>query len=492
MSEFAADVLIVDDEPDLRELYQLALVHEGYSCDAASSVSEAKAALLHGRYHVAIVDMRLGDGTGMDILQALQQAGRSERVVVATAYGSAENAVEALKAGAFDYLSKPIDLKQLRLVVRSALTPADSGALASALRNSGNGGTSSNGSQGSNGDHGSSASANGAASGPNVASLARLIGNSPSMVKLRDMVLKVAASMAPILIAGESGTGKELIARAVHDASPRGKGPFVPVNCGAIPGELLEAEFFGYRKGAFTGASTDREGFFQAAAGGTLFLDELAELPLSMQAKLLRALQERRIRRVGDTTETAVDARIVSATHQDLHKRVADGLFRQDLYYRLNVIELTVPPLRDRACDIGLLGQHMLARLGQENARRFVLADDALAALQSYSYPGNVRELENILQRACALAGDDTLRQSDLAFNTVSTAQQAATASAARGRPDFLPSDIGVYIDSVERDVLERALEQTRYNRTEAANLLGLSLRQIRYRMARLGIRDDD
>ena len=416
----------------------------------------------------------------------LQNAQRAERVVIATAYGSADNAVEALKAGAYDYLSKPIDLKQLRLVVRSAISSAAepaSNAMASALK---------------------AASAEavraaphepssvGGVGGAGGAALERLVGASPSMVRLRGMVLKVAASMAPVMIAGESGTGKELIARAVHQVSARGAAPFMPVNCGAIPSELLEAEFFGYRKGSFTGASTDRDGFFQAAAGGTLFLDEVAELPLAMQAKLLRALQERRVRRVGDTAETPVDVRIVSATHQDLGKRVAEGLFRQDLYYRLNVIELPVPPLRDRAGDINLLAGHMLTRLGQEDSRSFVLADDALAALQSYSYPGNVRELENILQRACALATDDLLHARDLAFNTVQAGAAGSNSSGAQDRPDFLPSDIGVYIDGVEREVLERALEKTRYNRTEAASMLGLTLRQIRYRMARLGIKDDD
>jgi two-component system response regulator PilR (NtrC family) len=474
-----ADILIVDDEPDLRELYQLALVHEGYSCDAVGSVAEARAALARGRYRLAIVDMRLGDGNGMDLLRMVQQAQRSERVVVATAYGSADNAVEALKAGAFDYLSKPVDLRQLRLVVKSALAgtrgePTTTGGRAAARDD---------------------ADGRGAASGvrephPGAAgvehALSGLIGISPAMSKLREMIRKVAASMAPVLIEGESGSGKELIARAVHQASPRSGGPFVPVNCGAIPQDLLEAEFFGYRKGAFTGASTDREGFFQAAEGGTLFLDEVAELPLAMQAKLLRALQERRVRRVGDTVEVPVDVRIVSATHQPLQQLVAAGKFRQDLYYRLNVIALPVPPLRARIEDIGLLAEHILARIAAESGRRYVLSDAAVAALQSYDYPGNVRELENILHRACALATGEVLREEDLAFNTVTAVSTRAHAGATS--PDFLPSDMGVYIDSVERDVIERALRRTRFNRTEAAQLLGLTLRQMRYRMARLGI----
>lgn len=459
-----ADILIIDDEPDLRELYLLSLVHEGYVCDAVGSVREALAALQSHRYGAMIVDMRLPDGTGLDILRHVQAAQRSERVIVATAYGSADNAVEALKAGAFDYLSKPVDVRQLRLVVRSALQGPTAAALASA---------------------GSSPASSG------NAYLERLIGSSPAMVRLRDFIKRVAPSMAPVLVRGESGTGKELIARAVHELSPRAGGPFVAVNCGAIPSELLEAEFFGYRKGAFTGANADREGFFQAAAGGTLFLDEVAELPLAMQAKLLRALQERRVRMLGDTTELPVDVRVVSATHQNLMRMVEQGSFRQDLFYRLNVIELPVPPLRERASDIGQLAEHVLQRLSSEAGRRMALSDDALSALQRYSYPGNVRELENLLQRAVALASDNALRASDLAFNTLDAVPAHTQAVEARDR-EFLPSDIGVYIDAVERDILERALEKTQYNRTAAAQLLGLSLRQIRYRMSRLGIRDDD
>jgi two-component system, NtrC family, response regulator PilR len=333
----------------------------------------------------------------------------------------------------------------------------------------------------------------------------RLIGQSEGMQKLREFIRRVAPSMAPVLIRGESGTGKEITARALHDISPRSSGPFVAVNCGAIPQELLEAEFFGYRKGAFTGANTDRDGFFQAAAGGTLFLDEVAELPLAMQAKLLRALQERRVRMLGESNEQPVDVRVVSATHQDLPRMVDQGRFRQDLFYRLDVIELEVPPLRDRKGDVSLLAQHILKRLSDEDGLDYVLSRDAQQALQSYSFPGNVRELENLLQRACALAPTPELQLEDMAFNAVnfkptlasqntsSSAAMQATPAAAPRKPEreFLPSDIGVYIDSVERDVLERALERTHYNRTAAAQILGLTLRQIRYRMARLGIRDD-
>jgi two-component system response regulator PilR (NtrC family) len=459
-----SDILIVDDEPDLRELYVLSLVHEGYACDAVGSVAEAMTALSAQQYRALIVDMRLPDGTGLDILRQLQAAQRSERVIVATAFGSAENAVEALKVGAFDYLSKPVDVRQLRLVVKSALQePAHqtNNVTTSALP-------------------------------AQSKTMARLIGSSPAMVRLREFIKRVAPSMAPVLIRGESGTGKELIARSVHELSARTSGPFVAVNCGAIPSELLEAEFFGYRKGAFTGAAADREGFFQAAAGGTLFLDEVAELPLQMQAKLLRALQERRVRMLGEANEQPVDVRVVSATHQNLGRMVEQGGFRQDLYYRLNVIELPVPPLRERQSDIAVLANHVLDRMSQEMGRQCVLADDALQSLQKYSFPGNVRELENLLQRAAALTISDTIRAADLAFNTVDTMPLGDASNVIPKERDFLPSDLGVYIDSVERDLLERALEKTHYNRTAAAQMLGLTLRQIRYRMARLGIRDDD
>ncbi len=496
-----ADILIVDDEPDLRELYMLSLVHEGYACDAAGSVSEARSLLGSRNYRALIVDMRLPDGTGLDILRDMQVMKRSERVIVATAYGSADNAVEALKAGAYDYLSKPVDVRQLRIVIRSALagtapkstdlvTPVSPQPVVKVEPL-----------------FPASVGVGKVQAGHQLEPAQQLIGESAVMMKLRDFIRRVAPSMAPVLIRGESGTGKELTARALHDLSPRGQGPFVAVNCGAIPQELLEAEFFGYRKGAFTGANSDREGFFQAAAGGTLFLDEVAELPLAMQAKLLRALQERRVRMLGESTEQPVDVRVVSATHQDLSRMVDQGRFRQDLFYRLDVIELEVPPLRERGSDIAVLAGHVLQRLSQEAGQRFTLSHEAQLALQDYSFPGNVRELENLLQRACALAPTSSLQVEDLAFSALSYSaprantsepSQRSAANAPQQEPssrkperEFLPSDIGVYIDTVERDVLERALERTHYNRTAAAQLLGLTLRQIRYRMARLGIRDD-
>jgi two-component system, NtrC family, response regulator PilR len=511
-----ADILIVDDEPDLRELYMLSLVHEGYACDTAGSVAEARALLGTRTYRAVIVDMRLPDGTGLDILREMQLMKRAERVIVATAYGSADNAVEALKAGAYDYLSKPVDVRQLRIVIRSALTgsvakavaanPAVKASMVDAIRSDvavkatdtlpGISAMASAVAAGTSGTHRKELSV---VIDQSVELMGqRLIGHSEGMQKLREFIRRVAPSMAPVLIRGESGTGKEITARALHDISPRAQGPFVAVNCGAIPQELLEAEFFGYRKGAFTGANADRDGFFQAAAGGTLFLDEVAELPLAMQAKLLRALQERRVRMLGESNEQPVDVRVVSATHQDLPRMVDQGRFRQDLFYRLDVIELEVPPLRERKGDVALLAQHILKRLSDEAMLDYTLSRDAQHALQSYSYPGNVRELENLLQRACALAPTPELQLEDMAFNAVNfkptaIAGEAAASAPASRKPEreFLPSDIGVYIDSVERDVLERALERTHYNRTAAAQILGLTLRQIRYRMSRLGIKDD-
>ncbi|WP_019373110.1 sigma-54-dependent transcriptional regulator, partial [Melaminivora alkalimesophila] len=354
----AAHILVIDDEPDLRTLYELTLVREGYRVDAAASVAEARAQLEQQRFDVVITDMRLPDGFGMELLHELRQRQRSERCVVMTAYGSAENAVEALRAGAFDYLTKPVDLKQFRAVVASAVQ--GTGAPPSAAR------------------PGQRAS-DGAAPIP---ALERLIGESAPMRAVKERIARVARSMAPVLVRGESGTGKELVARALHACSQRADGPLVTVNCGAIPENLLEAEFFGARKGSYTGAMQDREGYFQAARGGTLFLDEIGELPLPMQAKLLRAIQERRVRPLGSTQEEAVDVRIVSATHRDLACEVQQGRFRQDLYYRLNVIEIVVPPLRERREDLPALSAALLARIGEESGMPVPpLTEAALAAL---------------------------------------------------------------------------------------------------------------
>jgi two-component system response regulator PilR (NtrC family) len=468
-------VLVIDDEADLRELLSLALVRLGLDVDTAATVSEARGRLAVRQYALALTDMRLPDGHGLEVVR--EAAAASVPVAVITAFGSADNAVAALKAGAFDYLTKPVDLEQLRALVRSVVRP----------------------------EPGASAAAAGAVA---VDALARLLGDSAAMQQVRTMIPRLARSMAPVAIFGESGTGKELAARAIHDASPRAAQLFVAVNCGAIPETLMEAEFFGYRKGAFTGADRDREGFFQAAAGGTLFLDEAGELPLAMQVKLLRAIQERRVRRVGAAQEEAVDVRLISATHQDLPRLVAEGRFRQDLFYRLNVLELRMPALRERREDVPLLAEAILARVaervGLPSAR---LSPAAATRLAAHAFPGNVRELENVLERAVALSGDDVLMADDLMLPGADVdlpldPEPAPAAAAAEGDPasaapaapayemvEGVPSSLEAYLDAREREAVLAALARTRQNRTAAAQLLGLTFRQLRYRMQRLGLK---
>src|SRR5437868_2517788 len=407
-------LLVVDDEPDLRTLYELTLLREGYDVETAGSVEEALLHLKDRTYSALITDMRLPDGTGLDLLRRLEETGRREKAIVITAYGSAENAVEALKAGAYDYLTKPVDLKQFRAVVASALgrAPATVPTMVPS----------------------SLPSENDAAAGavpvrpprpaapppppaaPVSQALARMAGASSAMQEVRTLVEKVARSMAPVLVHGESGTGKELVARAIHEVSPRSAQPFMAVNCSAIPEQLLEAEFFGYRKGAFTGAAEDREGFFQAANGGTLFLDEIGDLPLSMQSKLLRAIQERSVRPVGAVSEQAVNVRLLSATHKDLGAEVLGGRFRQDLYYRLNVIQIRVPPLRERLEDLATISERVLERIARDAnvSPPPRLTRDALVHLARYPFPGNVRELENLLHRAVALSGGEAIDVFDL------------------------------------------------------------------------------
>jgi two-component system response regulator PilR (NtrC family) len=471
-------LLVVDDEPDLRTLYELTLVREGYEVDTADTVDEALGRLRAGPYSAVITDMRLPDGSGLDVLHWLEANARGEKAVVITAYGSAENAVEALKAGAFDYLTKPVDLRQFRTVVASALGLGAAPPAAVATP---------------------AARATGGVPTAPAAGLRRLVGRSTAMQQVRALIEKVARSMAPVLVQGESGTGKELVARAIHDVSPRAGRPFIAVNCGAIPEALLEAEFFGYRKGAFTGATEDREGFFQAAQGGTLFLDEIGDLPLAMQSKLLRAIQERSVRPVGATAETPVDVRLVSATHKDLAAEVQAGRFRQDLFYRLNVIQIRVPPLRERLDDLPAICEAVLARLAADAGVGAppVLSPAALQRLARYPFPGNVRELENLLHRAVALAGGDVIDVADLGLPDIALAEAAdeppavpeADAALPPGAADApLPRDLVAHLDAVERDILERALARHRYNRTAAGASLGLTLRQMRYRMARLGV----
>ena len=504
-------LLVVDDEPDLRTLYELTLLREGYDVETAGSVDEALLHLKDRTYSAVITDMRLPDGTGMDLLRWLEETGRREKAIVITAYGSAENAVEALKAGAYDYLTKPVDLKQFRAVVASALGRSAVSVptmVPSSLPS----------------QHEPSVSARTPRvvlppvvpepmAGPEVpvsAALLRMAGQSEAMRQVRELIEKVARSMAPVLVSGESGTGKELVARAIHEVSPRHAQPFIAVNCSAIPEQLLEAEFFGYRKGAFTGAVEDREGFFQAANGGTLFLDEIGDLPLSMQSKLLRSIQERSVRPVGAVSELPVNVRLLSATHKDLGAEVQAGLFRQDLYYRLNVIPILVPPLRERREDLKSISERVLERIARDAdvspAPR--LTRDALVHLARYPFPGNVRELENLLHRAVALTGGETIDVFDLGLPetvfTDSAAQEldlitentrfdVASLAALPVAPPLqverdLPDDLALFLDDVERDILVRALERHRFNRTAAGASLGLSLRQMRYRMARLNV----
>lgn len=434
-------VLVVDDEADIRELIDLTLARMGLATECVGSVAEAKAALAAGDFQLCLTDMRLPDGEGLEIVRLITEHHPQTPVAVITAYGSAENAVAALKAGAFDYLAKPVGLEQLRALIKSALRLPG-------------------GAQDSEDP------------------LQSLIGDSPSMQQVRAMIEKLARSQAPIYISGESGSGKELAARLIHSRSARAAGAFVPVNCGAIPENLMESEFFGYRKGAFTGADSEREGFFQAASGGTLFLDEVADLPLAMQVKLLRAIQEKRVRKVGSVSEDPVDVRIICATHRNLRDLVDKGAFRQDLYYRLNVIELRMPPLRERMEDIVPLVEAILRRVFGENTPK--LSSGSLKALEFYSFPGNVRELENILERATALCSGETIEVEDLHLGP-----EDVQGGEAPGRGSETLDD---YLNRLERQAILEALQKAEGNRTAAARLLGVTFRSMRYRLERLGI----
>ena len=433
-------VLVIDDESDIRELIDLTLSRMGLAATCAGSLAEARAALAAERFQLCLTDMRLPDGEGLDIVRYINEHHPQTPVAVITAFGSAKNAVAALKAGAFDYLAKPVGLDQLRALVKSALRLPDAD----------------NRAEDSSG----------------------LIGDSVAMQQVRAMIDKLARSQAPVYISGESGSGKELAARLVHQRSARGANAFVPVNCGAIPENLMESEFFGYRKGAFTGADSEREGFFQAASGGTLFLDEVADLPLAMQVKLLRAIQEKRVRKVGSVTEDPVDVRIICATHRNLRECVDKGAFRQDLYYRLNVIELRMPPLRERVEDIAPLVAAVLARLFGDTPPR--LSAEAIKALQQYAFPGNVRELENILERATALCSGDVIEADDLHLEPE---DMGGVESAGRGS-----ETLDDYLNRIERQAILEALQKTDGNRTAAARLLGVTFRSMRYRLERLGI----
>ncbi len=480
-------VLVVDDEADLRELLELTLVGMGLDVDCAASVTQAKQYLASHSYGLCLTDMRLPDGNGLELVEHLNEKFLNLPVAVLTAYGSAENAVAALKAGAFDYLSKPIALDALRNLVRGAL-----------------------GQHGPNGTHASAP----ASVGGRPAT--RLLGDSAVMASVREQIARLARSMAPVAIHGESGSGKELAARLIHESGARQGKPFVAVNCGAIPENLMESEFFGHRKGAFTGADQEREGFFQAAHGGTLFLDEVADLPLVMQVKLLRAIQEKKVRKVGATSEEPVDVRIISATHQDLAKCVAVGRFRQDLFYRLDVIRLELPALRERPEDLSALCDAILLKLGERAGMSPIprLSSMCLRFLVTYHFPGNVRELENILERALAFSNGEVVNVEDLGLKPLTTealASEPAEAdlfpegefSASAGHSasaphtgsasarallslDGVPESLPDYLDQIEREAIGKALEKTKYNRTAASKLLGISFRALRYRMQRL------
>jgi len=439
-----ATVLVVDDEADIRELLELTLLRMGLAVASAASVAEAYALLKEKSFDLCLTDMRLPDGDGLELVRHIGQDFADLPVAVITAYGSAENAVAALKAGAFDYLSKPVSLEDLRTLVKSALKlPRHPGAAQPARH--------------------------------------RLLGDSPAMRQAREMIYKLARSQAPVYISGESGSGKELAASLIHEQGARRDQPFVPVNCGAIPENLMESEFFGYKKGAFTGADTDRDGFFQVAHGGTLFLDEVADLPLHMQVKLLRAIQEKRVRKVGATSEDEMDVRMICATHQNLTALVEAGRFRQDLYFRLNVIELKMPSLRECREDIAALAEAMLARVAGPKDEVPRLSKAAQAALERYDFPGNVRELENILERAVALCGGTEIQPDDLRLVPARHTEEASA-----GGKSPLPD----YLDRVEREAILEALATTRFNRTAAARLLGITFRALRYRMERLGINE--
>lgn len=438
--------LIIDDEPDIRELLEITLGRMKLDTRSARNLKEARECLAREHYDLCLTDMRLPDGCGLELVQFIQRHYPQLPVAMITAYGSLDTAISALKAGAFDFLTKPVDLGRLRELVSTALR----------LR----------------------------AAGPDELSVdGRLLGVSPPMATLRKQIGKLARSQAPVYISGESGSGKELVAHLIHEQGPRGERPFVPVNCGAIPSELMESEFFGHKKGSFTGAIEDKQGLFQAANGGTLFLDEVADLPLPMQVKLLRAIQEKAVRAVGGAVEIAVDVRILCATHKDLASEVAAGRFRQDLYYRLNVIELRVPPLRERREDIALLADSMLRRLAQEcGDSPAQLQPEALAKLQSYRFPGNVRELENMLERAYTLCEGDVIKASDLRLADAPGGTDAGDASLAQ------IDNLEDHLEEVERKLIMQALEETRWNRTAAAQRLGLSFRSMRYRLKKLGL----
>ena len=443
--------LVIDDEPDIRELLELTLGRMDIDTHSAADLKQARQLLAQHHFDLCLTDMRLPDGNGLTLVEEIQQQYPDLPVAVITAHGSMDAAIHALKAGAFDFVSKPVDLQVLRNLVSSALKLADSELQ------------------------------------PDRRSRDTLLGDAPVMQQIRATIVKLSRSQAPVYITGESGTGKELVARLIHSKGPRAEKPFVPVNCGAIPAELMESEFFGHRKGSFTGAASDKEGLFQAANGGTLFLDEVADLPLHMQVKLLRAIQEKAVRPVGTHAEIPVDVRILSATHKDLGKLVEEGQFRQDLFYRIHVIELKVPSLRERPEDIPMLASHVLERLAQQMDIAVPLIDaGALDKLRHYRFPGNVRELENTLERAMTLCEGDTIQAQDLHLRETDSPTPATSIEPAASMPAGLPLED--YLGSVEKQAILDALEKANHNKTQAARLLGITFRALRYRLKKLGL----
>lgn len=450
-----ATVLIIDDEPDIRELLEITIARMGMNTETAATVAEALALLNSPRnFQLCLTDMKLPDGEGLDIINYIQNHKPELPVAMITAFGSVETAIVALKAGAFDFVNKPIDLERLRQLIESALklelteTPQDYQQV-------------------------------------------QLLGNTASISQLRQQINKLARSQAPVYISGESGSGKEVVARLIHANGPRGSAAFIPVNCGAIPSELVESEFFGHVKGSFSGAIDNKIGLFEAANKGTLFLDEVADLPLPMQVKLLRAIQEKAIRKVGSNEEIAVDVRILSATHKDLATEVAQERFRNDLFYRINVIELQVPPLRERVEDIPLLADFCLSKLAEEwQIEKPSLSDEALTALRSYHFPGNVRELENTLERAYTLCENNRIGAHDLKLNTLTTHSESANEISTHNHEDIQQAfgNLDQYLENIERTAITAALEHCRWNKTAAAEYLGISFRQLRHRIKKLDL----
>ncbi|MCO7225309.1 sigma-54 dependent transcriptional regulator [Pleionea sp. CnH1-48] len=448
--------LLIDDEPDILELLSMTLLRMGINCHTASNVSEANQKLEKNTYDFCLTDMRLPDGSGLEIVEKIQHLPQEIPVAVLTAHGNMETAIEAMKLGAFDFVSKPVDLSNLRNLVTRALKVNSS----QSKQNQFAGGR-------------------------------QFIGSTDCVQRLKQTILKVAKSQAPIYVHGESGTGKEMVARLIHKNGPRTDGPFIAVNCGAIPSELVESEFFGHKKGSFTGASQDKEGLFQAANGGTLFLDEIADLSLSMQVKLLRAIQERAIRSIGSDQEVNVDIRIISASHKDLKALVKDGHFRQDLFYRVNVIEVDVPALRERRDDIPELTNYFLERLAERNnTTKPSITEAALAKLKSYSFPGNIRELENMLERAVTLSVDASIDVADIKIDQSESYHipQETTVEDIPSLPRRGNKPLEEFLEEVEKNTIMEALAETKGNKTAAAHLLGISFRAMRYRLKKLGL----